>query len=140
MQSWVEGRTAGGVAYLRGWIGPTSDDASNAPSDDAPLLLLAHGTGFHAKTWEPTIAALSARTLAPTEAVAFDWSGHGLSRPLPGAGVSAERCDWAVITPGDVTELLQVSAQLVHVLWTLCRPASPQEALVDGSLGSRPGC
>jgi pimeloyl-ACP methyl ester carboxylesterase len=99
MDTWIEAKTPGGLAYLSGWIGSPGEAG-------APLLLLAHGTGFHAATWAPVIDVMSTLTAGPVEAVAFDWSGHGLSRPLPGTGVAAERCDWREVGPKDVDELL----------------------------------
>jgi pimeloyl-ACP methyl ester carboxylesterase len=99
MQSWSECTTAGGVAYMRGWIGASGDST-------APLCVLVHGTGFHALIWEPTVEALG-RTLGTSiEVVAADLSGHGLSRPLPGSGASGSRCDWSVVGPRDLSEVL----------------------------------
>lgn len=93
-----------GVAYRRGWLGAPGDDAS-------PLLLLAHGTGFHALVWQPTINALHCGDLAnaPIELIAFDWSGHGLSRPLSGSGASAERCHWDELGSDDVLDVLEAA-------------------------------
>jgi len=104
MSTFTDHKTSGGVAYVRAWLGAAGDDG-------APLLLFAHGTGFHAAVFEPLIDELSElpqlAALGPLEAIAFDCTGHGLSRPLPGEGAAPERCNWAEVGPRDVFELLQ---------------------------------
>jgi pimeloyl-ACP methyl ester carboxylesterase len=58
-------------------------------SPHAPLVLLAHATGFHGRVWSPCAARLPLRCWAP------DLRGHGAS-PLP-PGVGAPEPDPAVL-------------------------------------------
>lgn len=101
MDEWLERTTINGIAYRTGWLGCPGDSL-------APVLLFAHGAGFNASTWEPVVDALLREWASmPVEIVAFDWTGHGLSRPLAGEGLSPERCDWSAIGPRDIEELLE---------------------------------
>lgn len=84
----------------------------NAPRATDPLLLLAHGAGFNAGVWRPTVERLR-RSGLRAELLAFDWAGHGQSAPNPapwaagaGTGASAEAYDWREVAPRDVFELL----------------------------------
>lgn len=68
------------------------------PADHRPTLLLLHATGFHARCWDATIAAL------PTDwhIIALDLRGHGRSyRP-------ASLSDW-LVTADDVVDFVQAT-------------------------------
>mmetsp|Transcript_29222 Transcript_29222/g.85682 ORF Transcript_29222/g.85682 Transcript_29222/m.85682 type:complete len:351 (-) Transcript_29222:96-1148(-) len=102
MASLVDSLTSGSLALLRGRLGPPPASAS------APLLLFTHGSGFNAGTWLAAIEKLhGAREVASMECAAFDWTGHGRSRDVPGSGVSASRYDWPRISRQDIPEVLE---------------------------------
>lgn len=95
----ADASTASGLAFLRGRIGRAT------PGE--PLLLFAHGSGFNAAIWRPTIERLARlRPALSAEVVAIDWTGHGKSRPLAGSGASAERFVWETVASRDMIELL----------------------------------
>lgn len=96
--AFLDGMTSGSLAFLRGRIG--------APRPTDPLLLFTHGSGFNAGGWRPTLERLRRLGIVSAEVLAFDWTGHGKSRPPRGSGVSAERYDWREVAPRDIFELL----------------------------------
>lgn len=68
-------RTSDGVDLAVYDFGP----GDPAPSADAPPLLLAHATGFHARTWLPVVDRLRSRF----HCYAFDERAHGDSSSPP---------------------------------------------------------
>ena len=80
-----------------------------APSD-RPSLLLLHATGFHARLWDQTIAALAALFAPLPHIVAPDLRGHGRSYKLTSIG------DWSA-TAADLVPLIDaaIPGQVVGV-------------------------
>lgn len=73
------------------------------------MVLFAHANGFCKECflplWEELAAAAAAsrRPLpGPVKLVAFDFSGHGDSRPVAGPD-----CDWRRVAAGDVRAMLE---------------------------------
>lgn len=99
-----DGTTAKSLAFVAGRIG----GGVSPPAHEPPLLLVTHGAGYNAGTWLSALHALhGALPGCVADVMAFDFTGHGLSRALPGSGYSASRFDWDRVLPHDVREALQ---------------------------------
>jgi len=96
--------TPSGLGYSRGRVGRSGE--RRAP----PLLVFAHGAGFNRGCWYPALSELHARCWERGRAfdvVAFDWTAHGRSRPLPTKGApAADRYVWRDVFPSDVATVL----------------------------------
>lgn len=73
------------------------------PSDagsDAPVILLVHATGFHARCWDKTVAALGSEFTAGARVIGVDLRGHGRSEN------TGKIQDWGVPAQ-DLSELIE---------------------------------